>query len=135
MYAERRQRKIFNGRFIDEQRANWRWESHLWDAGTSADIVYTRCQWCGWQPPTEYPLTKETPLCKENPDIKEFLVAHDAHALSKIAERLGNVLRSGLVDVGDIKQCPFCGRLDPGDLTCNFCGKLMKPPEEAKNGS
>ena len=27
-------------------------------------------------------------------------------------------------------QCPFCGRLDPGELTCNFCGKLMRPPED-----
>jgi hypothetical protein len=26
-------------------------------------------------------------------------------------------------------ECPFCGQLDPGDLMCSSCGKLMKPPE------
>lgn len=31
-------------------------------------------------------------------------------------------------------QCPFCGQLDPGELVCMGCGKLMKPPEEELDG-
>jgi Fe-S-cluster containining protein len=27
-------------------------------------------------------------------------------------------------------QCPFCGQLDPGELLCSSCGKLMEPPED-----
>ena len=138
MYDERRNRNMGSGYFINGQRAKWRWDSHLWGKGHTADHIYTRCMWCGWQPPTEYPLSDETPLCKENPDIKAIL--------KNLGDKIAGAMRDALIS-GDIKgmddviwdkhkpapACPFCGRIQPesdDDILCQFCGKTLRPPED-----
>jgi hypothetical protein len=82
------------GQWIADQRYKFCWDSHLWGHGHGTDHVYTRCAWCGWQPPTEYPLTDETPLCPKNPDVKKVV----ADEVEKLGNKLGRALRESFTN-------------------------------------
>jgi hypothetical protein len=80
--------------FVDEQLAQWRWDSHLF-AGGHKDIDKwfdepLHCIWCGWRPPSEMPLD-HAHLCPENPVIKSHVRV--------IGDKLAKGLSSMMADI------------------------------------
>jgi hypothetical protein len=52
--------------------AEWAWNSHWWVEYCSG---YYKCKWCGTACSSLTGITKDFPLCKENPAIKKLLSA------------------------------------------------------------
>lgn len=52
--------------------AEWVWNSHWWVEYCSR---YYKCKWCGISCSSLTGITKDFPLCKENPAIKKLLSA------------------------------------------------------------
>jgi hypothetical protein len=50
--------------------AEWVWNSHWWVEYCSG---YYKCKWCGISCSSLTGITKDSPLCKENPAIKKLL--------------------------------------------------------------
>ncbi|MHA1700689.1 MAG: hypothetical protein ACTSWK_00315 [Promethearchaeota archaeon] len=49
---------------------NWIWNSHWWVEYAPG---YCKCRWCGMQHTSKMGISKNYPLCKENPAIKKLL--------------------------------------------------------------
>jgi hypothetical protein len=95
VYDERRNRNIHTRQWIADQRYKFCWDSHLWAKGHTSDHTYTRCEWCGWRPPSEYPLTEETPLCPKNPDVMQLVGVE----MEKMGNKLGHALRESFIKI------------------------------------
>ena len=93
MYEDRRRtycRVSRDAAWVKQQLYLWKWESHLWGDKQCGDgITQQHCVWCEWVPPTEYPLSEATPLCKQNPAIQKLLGQH----LELIGERIDCLIK------------------------------------------
>lgn len=66
MFKERRTHVIPPDNWIEHQLSEWKWDSHLW---TKNQYDQLTCDWCGWIPPTECPITVAK-VCPDNPAIE-----------------------------------------------------------------
>jgi hypothetical protein len=85
MYQNRRQRDLMLDEYVDEQVAQWRWDSHLFTSDRGGQPMH--CVWCGWQPPTEMPLNHAA-LCMDNPVIKTLINDHTRTLAAQVREAL-----------------------------------------------
>ena len=62
----------------------------------------------------------------------EKMWASGEHAMAEHRPKDSEEVTELSVDKGPnpFFSCPFCGILDPGDMVCSSCGKLMRPPED-----
>jgi len=50
--------------------SQWIWNSHWW---VELRPGYCECKWCGRKHSSEWSVSKDFPLCKENPAIQKLI--------------------------------------------------------------